>query len=1031
MQLQLLNVAVQGDALDHQRVAGGQRGHFRHRGAFLVLELHVERAIVLADTVDRLELSGVQVPHFRVDGALGDVGDHVDLEVVAILLQQLVALANDAPFALLNVGGLPRNVDVVQRDKAVLHVGAGAHARGRADQHADVARLHKVEQGLLLNVGVGLLHEADFVLGDALGHELPLDLVIGVPATGRRNAQLLDLVGVELVEGVQRRSLGLFVAVADRLGELFPGGIVVRDDLVVALGLRNRAIEEDDLRPLVLVPLAVGLIDPIDHRRDLAIPAGHLKVGVNRPRVERDLAGPVHQPQALGPALLGIADLRQSRKVADHLGENLVLLRGGQDDDALTIAVPALTRCHIGDRELAAWVVLGECLDNVLDRDRVGHGIVEVHQRAHVRPLASQARDFLHAAGFGRLPLGRIADEHRAPCVEVFNAHLLHLMRHEVAQEQVHFRDRIADRGAGQERYRRARPLSQGAHLEVQVHGLLRSGLVAHARNVLQAGRIGQVLEFVGLVHRQVIDSHFLERQQAVALGRAQPIEPRLQLLHQALGLGHGERLAAIADAGRCSFFGRLLHRLLRSRQLLADVAILGCGIEVDKAERAVADDDHVEVAGTDAREQAPAVGALEVLLGRTQHIGARVEQLGIVDPLLDKVVRHHHHGLAGQAHAPPLHDPGDCGERLARADDVIVEHGRVGNAAPDSVHLVPAHLDDGIRHLAVELEVRTVALANQAGVELLVEDAHEVGAARLVGECPVEELVVNLAGLGLALGRGHLVHDGFLVLADEGDLLRLRIEQARHDRVGAVRVTRGVPLRGGLPHRGHREAVGDRRVGHRGVGIAEVPHEVGIDLGRNPRATDDGRDLVSTPILGDHRLQRLDVGGQALSLGGQQLPAHKPGQVQVARLPAAQLGIVESGRFLALGQGLGCPRLVRPKELPHAGQVNPPGLGQVQRDRLAHVLGALGQLWRRRHTALHNVCLGERLALGHLGRENEPAIGHHGRDLERLLAVQVAVLGDEGIIGLVQQLAVQLDHAIGGVLGFQRQLLLHGIADR
>ena len=49
-----------------------------------------------------------------------------------------IALPQDAAVGLLDVARLPRGVDVVQGDEAVLHVHARAHLSARADQDADL-----------------------------------------------------------------------------------------------------------------------------------------------------------------------------------------------------------------------------------------------------------------------------------------------------------------------------------------------------------------------------------------------------------------------------------------------------------------------------------------------------------------------------------------------------------------------------------------------------------------------------------------------------------------------------------------------------------------------------------------------------------------------------------------------------------------------------------------------------------------------------------------------------------------------------
>src|SRR4051794_15304391 len=70
--------------------------------------------------------------------ALGDVAEDPDLGA-------RVALAEDAAVALLDLGRLPRRVEVVQGDQPLLDVGAGAHLGGQAEQDAHPARAHLIE----------------------------------------------------------------------------------------------------------------------------------------------------------------------------------------------------------------------------------------------------------------------------------------------------------------------------------------------------------------------------------------------------------------------------------------------------------------------------------------------------------------------------------------------------------------------------------------------------------------------------------------------------------------------------------------------------------------------------------------------------------------------------------------------------------------------------------------------------------------------------------------------------------------------
>ena len=71
----------------------------------------------------------------------------------------LVALADGPAFALLEVGGPPWDIDVVQGHGAGLHVGAGAHFFGRSDEHRDLAAVALVEQLQSFVGGAGIVDE--------------------------------------------------------------------------------------------------------------------------------------------------------------------------------------------------------------------------------------------------------------------------------------------------------------------------------------------------------------------------------------------------------------------------------------------------------------------------------------------------------------------------------------------------------------------------------------------------------------------------------------------------------------------------------------------------------------------------------------------------------------------------------------------------------------------------------------------------------------------------------------------------------
>ena len=123
-----------------------------------------------------------RLPHIGVEAPFGDVA--VDRHLLV-----RVALPEDAALPLLDLGGLPRGVEVMQGHQPLLDVGAGAHLGRRADQDAHRALADLLEQGLLLGVGVGVAHDGDLVAGDAVIDQLLGDLVVGGEAPRRRVAR--------------------------------------------------------------------------------------------------------------------------------------------------------------------------------------------------------------------------------------------------------------------------------------------------------------------------------------------------------------------------------------------------------------------------------------------------------------------------------------------------------------------------------------------------------------------------------------------------------------------------------------------------------------------------------------------------------------------------------------------------------------------------------------------------------------------------------------------------------------------------
>ena len=212
------------------------------------------------------------------------------------------------------------------------------------------------------------------------------------------------------------------------------------------------------------------------------------------------------------------------------------MFRRWLDRDHFPVAFPGPGRSYIRDGELLARIVLRIGAFDIFDRHRIRHGIVEVHEGSHVHPLAAQARHFLETASFRGL-IGRcVGNVHRAPGIEIIDAHFPHLLRHQIAQHEIHLGHGIADRRACEEGNRCAGPFAQRADFKMKVHRLLRAGLVAHAGDAGKPGRVGEVLELVRFIDREIVDSHFLEREEAVAAGVAKTGEAVFEFVDKPLG---------------------------------------------------------------------------------------------------------------------------------------------------------------------------------------------------------------------------------------------------------------------------------------------------------------------------------------------------------------------------------------------------------------------------------------------------------------------------------------------------------------
>ena len=189
----------------------------------------------------------------------------------------------------------------------------------------------------------------------------------------------------------------------------------------------------------------------------------------------------------------------------------------------------------------------------------------------------------------------------------------------EIPLHGVHFHHGIGNGGAGGEDYAPvAGQVIQVAALHEHIRGLLGFGL-GDTRHVPHLGKGGQVLETVGLIHKQPVYSQFLKGDHPVlALRMVQPLQLGLQLLLRPLHLLDGEGLRVF-----CLGFGYAPDHLV---DLFRKVRLLPFLAYRQLFKLAVADDHRVVFPGGDAAENPLAVLPLKIPPGGYQDVGCGVK---------------------------------------------------------------------------------------------------------------------------------------------------------------------------------------------------------------------------------------------------------------------------------------------------------------------------------------------------------------------------------------------------------------------
>ena len=841
--LQRPDLLVGRQLLQEQGVAGGD-GLDLAEFEVVLAEVAVECGVLLVqfsagpDLVDEAGLPLDGLPHEGVEGAGLDPAVDLDRDVQ---VEVLVVLPDDPPFALGDVRGPPRAVDVMECEGAVLDVDAHAHGLGGADQDRHFAQASVREQGRLLLGVLRVLGEPDLVDGHT-----PQNQFVPQVLVSHELAQLAVAVGG-----------GAPVGEDELQGPGQVGGVAVSVGVRVVLVL---VVDRGDLVGRgVELPGAVGL--PLDHAQ---VHGGHAPVVAD---LEEVVVGGVDH---------AVAD--QVGPEGDVLHERAVLVRG-RDHDGLADAfghghVDVVLRLDVRHRppRLAELESVAEGPDALLDTRNAFRGDLRCDDLGEVLRLERGERRDLS----GYQEIGAEVVEHHV------------CLRHRVGEGS----SRRAEADLGPER------LGHGAELDLQVFrlGRDRQGEFAVVRADLA---VGEVLD---LVDRDEVDAGLLPRDAAQGLldqvllrALRVPLEVTLQLLHgvavrrvAAAGGGGAHRgggFQGVGDEGVATWVHRGGQGVVAAGQYLVDAGpVLGCLVRDElrlatpghrnPLEQALGEDDRVPVAVGYLGDVGGGglLGELAAVDGQDPGPGVRLEE--VVPEVVDGRVLHHDAGLADHAQPLHLHQRHGDGEGLAESDLVVQEAPvGLGEDAGDAGPLVRAG-GDRVRQ-AGEGQVASVALVGDEAVEQPVVVGQDgCGAVGVLPE-PVREQPVELVGLGDGLlglvGRPPLgvldvLRRGVLVLLGRMDHQGGATQQAFGEFDG-VALGRAVHL-GRCPAFAHGGGRVDVPVGSRGAGDGDVAalqqllEELLVELGGDPGHADlDDVDVAGLLVRRENRSQSLDVG--------------------------------------------------------------------------------------------------------------------------------------------------------------------------
>ena len=92
----------------------------------------------------------------------------------------MISLADNTPFPLFQVRWFPANIQMVQRNQTILHVGPGTHLCCRTNQKTNLPGFHFSKQLRLLCFCICIMNECNLFFRYTFFHQFLLQVVINI-----------------------------------------------------------------------------------------------------------------------------------------------------------------------------------------------------------------------------------------------------------------------------------------------------------------------------------------------------------------------------------------------------------------------------------------------------------------------------------------------------------------------------------------------------------------------------------------------------------------------------------------------------------------------------------------------------------------------------------------------------------------------------------------------------------------------------------------------------------------------------------